>query len=1344
MKRKFTFFYLLIFVAFIVAGSIRVSAQTVNTTVTYTGFQACGGCTVCGADYWCFNTPAGNYCGPATNACGTNSFMDPVPAGNIVTHIDLQYWSAHCSGGSIDVNIDGNPFPTVYETSTGCLCSNFPCAMTGSSTATYPCGIAGYNYGGANSLTLCTGASVCMQRIDITITYAPASESTPAGPAGAISGITPLCVGSTQTYSIAAVTGAATYTWTVPAGWTILSGQGSTSISVEAGSSAGDICVTPSNLCGAGAAACYAVSSNPLPVAPTSATVNHNNFCQGAFSTITLIGNGGSGTTMDWYTGSCGGVFVGSGTSLTIATPASSPTTYYTDWTNGCGTTGCANVTVNVNALPTPSITGASSICAGNTATLDAGGGYSGYLWNTGASSQTIPVTTTGTYTVTVTSAAGCAGTASANVLVTSSLAPTITGPTTICSGGNVTLDAGSPYSTYLWSTTASSETISVATPGTYSVTVTNASGCTGSTSVTINTSPSLTPTISGSPSFCPGSSTTLDAGSGYSSYLWSNSITTEAISVGTAGTYTVTVTNSSGCTGSTSVTVNTASGLSPTITGPASLCSGSTTTLDAGSGYSSYLWSNLATSETITVTATGTYSVTVTNFSGCSGTASVAVTLSSNLSPTISGSPSICSGSSSTLDAGSGFSSYLWSNLATSETILVNTAGTYSVTVTNASGCTGTANITIAINNNPTIDVSPAVAICIGSSTNLNVSGTGTSYAWSPTSSLNDSLIPNPVATPTTSTTYIVTATNGGNCTATASIPVTVNPLPNVYNVAGGGTYCSSVGGPISLSGSDINTNYQLQVGGVNIGPSVPGTGGTINFGNQTVSGTYVVIATNTITNCQNTMSGTAIFTINPSPMAYNIVGGGSYCIGDTSGVTVGLSGSDIGVSYQLQNGGSNIGLPLSGTGSAITFGNQMAAGTYTIVATNIASSCQTTMTGTVTITVNSVPVAFAGHDTTICNGIIVPLVASGGTFYAWSNGPSSASNIVKPSSTTTYTVTVSNGTDCSATSNVVITVKPFTPPNIAALGPMGFCSGSTNPAVLVASGGYSSYLWSTGATTQTISVNTIGTYWVIGTTANGCSDTSSSAVLYNFPAPNTPVIKANGDTVFCEGDTITVDLYTTTPYYTYHWVGGSVTPVIDVTHAGNYNVTVTDSNGCSAVSNTIPVTFLPKPVAYFDYGASGTFVNFYDTSYFGQSYMWQFGDGGTSTAKDTSHKYNGPGQYTVTLIVTNMCGSDSQTVVINLVSGQGIEETTFMNNLSVYPIPTNGNLEVAFDYSELNALEIKIFNLMGQNLYTETINNLSGKYHNIINMSQLSNGVYMLQISSDKRSVNIKIVKD
>jgi hypothetical protein len=400
--------------------------------------------------------------------------------------------------------------------------------------------------------------------------------------------------------------------------------------------------------------------------------------------------------------------------------------------------------------------------------------------------------------------------------------------------------------------------------------------------------------------------------------------------------------------------------------------------------------------------------------------------------------------------------------------------------------------------------------------------------------------------------------------------------------------------------------------------------------------------------------------------------------------------------------------------------------------------------MTGSVTINVNTSPVAFAGNDTTICNLSKVPLVATGGGTYSWSNGASTAANTVSPTTTTTYTVTVTNGSGCTATNSVLITVKPFTRPSIVAQGPQGFCGGTTNPAILIANGGYSSYLWSNGATTQTDTINTIGTYWVIGTAANGCTDTSSAMVLYNFPAAVTPVIVADGDTDFCEGDTISVDLQTTTPYYTYHWASGSVTPIIDVTHEGYYNVTVTDSNGCTAISNTIHVKFISKPVAYFNYNQSGTFVKFYNNSLYGQTYLWEFGDGATSTAEDTSHTYAEPGQDTVRFIVSNICGSDTQTVIITLVSGAGIEENKFLNNFSVYPIPTNGDLDVTFDYSGLNALAVKLFNLLGQNQYNETINELTGKYHNIINMSQMANGIYLLQIRSDKGSVNIKIVKD
>jgi hypothetical protein len=152
-----------------------------------------------------------------------------------------------------------------------------------------------------------------------------------------------------------------------------------------------------------------------------------------------------------------------------------------------------------------------------------------------------------------------------ANITINSNPVPVITGALAFCSGSSTTLDAGA-YSSYLWSTAATTQTIPVSTAGTYSVTVTNSNGCTAASSpVTTEVNPLPTPSISGALTFCAGSSSTLDAGS-YAGYLWSTGATTQAIPVSIANTYTVTVTNSNNCT-AVSAPVTTIVNSSPTIT---------------------------------------------------------------------------------------------------------------------------------------------------------------------------------------------------------------------------------------------------------------------------------------------------------------------------------------------------------------------------------------------------------------------------------------------------------------------------------------------------------------------------------------------------------------------------------------------------------------------------------------------------------------------------------------------------------------------------------------------------------------------------------------------------------
>ncbi|HEX9983866.1 MAG TPA: hypothetical protein VGF69_11425, partial [Thermoanaerobaculia bacterium] len=273
------------------------------------------------------------------------------------------------------------------------------------------------------------------------------------------------------------------------------------------------------------------VTEKPLPNAAITGTTS---ICAG--TTTTLTAPGGTGYSYLWSNGATSqSIVVGAGNySVTVTA-------------NGCSTQS-AVTTVTEKPLPSATITGTTSICAGTTTTLTAPGGtgYT-YLWSTGATSQSISVGA-GNYSVTVT-ANGCS-TQSAVTTVTEKPLPNaaITGTTSICAGTTTVLSAstGAGYS-YVWSTGATSPTITVGA-GSYYVDVT-LNGCTRrSATTTVTTKPLPTATISGTTTVCPGSTTTLTAssGAGYT-YLWSTGATTPSIAAG-AGSYYVDVTLN-GCT---------------------------------------------------------------------------------------------------------------------------------------------------------------------------------------------------------------------------------------------------------------------------------------------------------------------------------------------------------------------------------------------------------------------------------------------------------------------------------------------------------------------------------------------------------------------------------------------------------------------------------------------------------------------------------------------------------------------------------------------------------------------------------------------------------------------------
>lgn len=767
----------------------------------------------------------------------------------------------------------------------------------------------------------------------------------------------------------------------------------------------------------------------------------------------------------------------------------------------------------------------------------------------------------------------------------------------------------------YSWSSAPTTDTNAskvIKTSGSYTLTVTNSLGCSTVTApivVTVNPFPvpaiavaETSGTTANDSIICNGAAATLTA-SGGTTYVWSTGATTAAISVSPTSTTTYTVTATSvGCSSSATrkITVNplpTAAiavvESSGTTANDAITCAGATATLTA-SGGTSYLWSTGATTAAISVSpsSTTTYTVTVTNANNCSATTSQTITV--NPLPTAATAVTetsgianddgiICTGASATITA-SGGTTYLWSTGATTAAISVSPTATttYAVTVTNANNCSATSTRTITVNPLPTPSTTVAETsgtanndgiICVGASVTTTASG-GTSYLWS-TGATTAAI----TTSPTTTTTYTVTVTNANGCQATTTRIITVNPLPTpaIAVVESSGV---AVNDAITCAGATVTLTAS---GGTTYLWSTGATTAAINV-SPTTTTSYTVTVTNA-NNCSATATQT--ITVNPLPTAANTVAetsgttanDGIICTGATATITA--SG---GTTYVWSTGATTAAISVSPTATT----------TYTVTVTN-ANNCSATTTRT--ITVNPLPTpsisvaetsGVAANDAITCAGASVTMTASGGTTYSWSTGATTAALTASPTATTTYTVTVTNANGCQATSAQTITVNPLPTPATTAAETSGtanddgiICIGAS---VSIGATGGTTYLWSTGATTSTISVSPTSTttYTVTVTNANNCSASTTRTITVNpLPTIVTTVAEtsgnANNDGIICIGTSASI---TASGGTTYSWSTGATTATISVapTSTTTYTVTVTNANNCtSTATRTITVNPLP-----------------------------------------------------------------------------------------------------------------------------------------------------------------------
>lgn len=714
-------------------------------------------------------------------------------------------------------------------------------------------------------------------------------------------------------------------------------------------------------------------------------------------------------------------------------------------------------------------------------------------------------------------------------------------------------------------------------------------------------------------------------------------------------------------------------------ITGPAQVCTG-----QSGSAYSTaaiagaaFTWSvtggSIASGQntnSITVdwgaAGPGTVQVFATNVQGCASTpVSIPVNVVALPTANAGSDIAICLGASTPLGGtptGPGGSSYAWTPANTLNTAtLANPTATpaittqYIVQVTN-SGCVSRDTVTVTVND-PQVTAGPDTAFCIGGSTQLNAAGTG-QFSWSPSAGLSATDIADPIATPTSSTTYVVTLTDGIGCAATDSTTIVVHQLP------------------VANAGPDLTpcANTTIPLGGSPTGPAgstyawTPAAGlSSTEVSNPdltvTTDATYIVVVTDSNT-CVN--SDTMNVVVLPLP---NVDAGPDLQV--CFGGSVQLQGSGNGALLWTPSFG------LSDPTAPDPICTPEATTVYTLTVTG-SNTC--TNSDQALVTVNVLPSADAGPDAAICLGDSVLIGTDQPGTFSWTpaaglSATDVAQPLASPTVTTTYYVTLTSATNCSQLDSVVVTVNQFSQ-NIGIEPPVGSaCENALASAFALPDQPGNTYAWSTsgpltvtGAADNTVDLlhTTPGTstLFLVVTDGNGCS---SDTVSSPFTTLDTPDADAGPDVLYCAGDSVQLGGAPTAPVgSTISWVSPS-NSINDasasnpfIAAAASESVIVFVSQGSCQDSDTLQVTVsIPTADAGADVSiCAGSSTQLNGSG--GTNYAWTPAtDLSDASVADPIATPAATITYVLTTTNADLCTAvDSVTITVNTVANAGLDE--------------------------------------------------------------------------------------
>ena len=354
-----------------------------------------------------------------------------------------------------------------------------------------------------------------------------------------------------------------------------------------------------------------------------------------------------------------------------------------------------------------------------------------------------------------------------------------------------------------------------------------------------------------------------------------------------------------------------------------------------------------------------------------------------------------------------------------------------------------------------------------------------------------------------------------------------------------------------------------------------------------------------------------------------------------------------------------------------------------------------------------------------------------SGVMTYSWSN--SSTSEFITVNSSGNYIVTVTNNNGCTGTASQSVTVNPLPIPTITPIGNTVFCQGDS---VTLDAGIYSSYAWSNSATNETIVDYASGNFIVTVTDNNGCTGITSQSITVN--SLPTPTITPNGNTIFCQGDSVSLDAGL---YSSYSWNNSATDETIVADSSGNYIVTVTDINGCTGTGSQL-VTVNQLPIVSFSGLPDTVCITSGDQILTGNPTGGTFiGNGMTGNTFNPSTLSQGIDTITYSYSDANGCNNTAiHTVNVQICTGIPIGNNN--NNLSVYPNPATGMVTISFDAKGNDNYTIRLFDMPGRIVLEDAFESTKGNNKHDFSLDNIAKGIYIIELRTGDSFNKVKLI--